>query len=311
MGFRLAAAVATVGLLAAACTSSAGSPDFGNGLSTGGRSASAAAGTALVVAGPNTWGDVASQIGGSAITVRSILSDPNKDPHEYSSNAADAAAVEHADLVITNGLGYDDFMSRLLAVSHPAGRRVLVAADVVGVHGSNANPHLWYSPGYVAQVAAAIEQQLAQLVPAGATAFQANLRSFLGGEAKVSAVLEQIKAKYGGVRIGYTERVAGYLVRDAGLVVGSPASFAQAVEDGDDPSPLDAASFDRELSRRTLRVLIYNSQVTDSITSHLRSVAGAHGVPVVGMSETVPAGAAGFTQWQLGQAQSLLQALGG
>ena len=308
---RLTAALLAVPLLVTACTSSSGSSDLGNGLTTGGRTVATGAGTALVVAGPNTWGDIAAQIGGSAVTVHSILDDPSKDPHEYASNASDAAAVEHAKLVITNGLGYDEFMVRLLSAGHPSGRRVLVAADVVGVHGDNANPHLWYSPQYVVQVATAIEQQLAQLVPAHAATFQDNLQAFLAGEATVTAVLQQIRTKYGGSQVAYTERVPGYLIEAAGFVLGSPASFAQSVEDGEDPSPIAAAAFDRVLSRHEVRVLIYNSQVTDSVTSRLRSEATTNGVPVVGMSETVPPGAGGYVAWQLAQARALLQALGG
>lgn len=300
-----------VPLLAAACTSSRGSSDLGNGLSTGARTAAVAAGTVLVVAGPNTWGDIAAQIGGSTVSVHSILDDPSKDPHEYASSAADAADVEHAKLVITNGLGYDEFMTKLLSAGHPAGRQVVVAADVAGVHGDNANPHLWYSPTYVVRVATAIERQLAQLVPAQAATLRANLQSFLAGEAEVTAVLQRIKSRYAGTKVAYTERVPGYLIEAAGLVLGSPSSFAQAVEDGDDPSPIAAATFDRVLARHEVRVLIYNSQVTDSITSRLTTEATKHGVPVIGMSETVPPAAGGYVPWQLAQARALLQALGG
>src|SRR5580658_8817298 len=49
-----------------------------------------------VVAAENFWGSIVSQIGGSHVQVLSIVSDPNADPHEYESNAADARAVATA-----------------------------------------------------------------------------------------------------------------------------------------------------------------------------------------------------------------------
>ncbi|HUK84982.1 MAG TPA: hypothetical protein VLU95_03885, partial [Candidatus Acidoferrum sp.] len=46
-----------------------------------------------VVAGENFWGSLISQLGGSHVQVLSIVTDPNADPHEYESNAANAQAI--------------------------------------------------------------------------------------------------------------------------------------------------------------------------------------------------------------------------
>src|SRR5437773_1979878 len=70
-------------------------------------------GTVRIVAGENFWGDIAKQIGGSNVSVTSIISDPSADPHLYESNAQNASAIASADVVLTNGLGYDDFMDKL------------------------------------------------------------------------------------------------------------------------------------------------------------------------------------------------------
>ena len=61
-------------------------------------------GTISVVAAENFYGNIAKQLGGSHVTVTSILSNPNVDPHEYESNVQNALAVTHANLVIENGL---------------------------------------------------------------------------------------------------------------------------------------------------------------------------------------------------------------
>ncbi len=76
-----------------------------------------------VVAAENFYGDIARQIGGDRVSVTSIMSDPNIDPHEYESSVDDARALASADLVIENGGGYDDWMDKLLSASPRASRQ--------------------------------------------------------------------------------------------------------------------------------------------------------------------------------------------
>src|SRR5580698_315806 len=97
-----------------------------------------------VVAAESVYGNIVSQIGGSHVSVTSILSDPNADPHLYEPGTSNALAVAKANVVIQNGLGYDAFMSRLESASPNSHRSVLTMADVLGIHGNDANPHLWY-----------------------------------------------------------------------------------------------------------------------------------------------------------------------
>ncbi len=97
------------------------------------------------MAGTNFWGDIIGQIGGAHVTVTSIISDPNTDPHEYESDAKDAAAIANAQFVLENGFGYDDFMDKLLAASPNANREVLSVQTIpTQLTGADANPHIWY-----------------------------------------------------------------------------------------------------------------------------------------------------------------------
>ncbi len=303
----LAAAGVTV---LAACGSSGKPGDIGNGVPQGRGTAVDTQGRLGVVAGENVWGNIAAQIGGDQVAVTSIITNPNDDPHEYETDVKDAAAVANAALVIENGLGYDDFVPRLLSAAPSSDRVVLKVSTIVGAS-RNANPHLWYDPAYVDTTARAIERSLAARLPADASVFEANLAGFLAGEAQVEGVIGEIRARYAGTAIAYTERVPGYLVEAAGLRLVTPASFSQSIENGDDPSPIDNAVFESALTAHKARVLLYNAQVTDAITSHLAQVARVNGVPVVGVTETIPAGEKDFQSWQADQARALLAALGG
>ncbi|HVU60946.1 MAG TPA: zinc ABC transporter substrate-binding protein [Mycobacteriales bacterium] len=264
-----------------------------------------------VVAAENFWGNIAQQIGGSHVQVTSIISDPNTDPHVYQSDPRDAAEISNAQLVIENGLGYDDFIDKILATGGRSGRRVLSVQKVLDVTGSDPNPHVWYWTARLPQVAGAIAAQLSALDPKDAADFSAGAKRFDASLKPLLATIAAIKKKYAGTKISYTERVPGYLVDAAGLVLGTPASFSLAIEDGNDPSPQDTETFDADITGHKVSVLLYNSQVVDAQTTKIKQLATSAGIPIVGVSETLPPSYSDFQAWQLAQDRDLLQALGG
>lgn len=266
-------------------------------------------GRVKIVASTNVYGDIAKQIGGAQVDVTSILSDPNVDPHGYESSAKNAAAVADAKLIIDNGLGYDDFMQELTSIAKPQGQTVITAAKVLGITGSDANPHLWYDVPRMPEIANSIAAALSKIDAPHAAEYRANATRFARSLAPIDQVITIIKQRYDGTEIAYTERVAGYLLTDAGLRLGIPVSFTQAVEDGDDPSPGDTVAFDQALQRHTVRALIFNSQVTDKQTDQLKQQATVSGVPLVPVTETMPPTSASYQAWQLAQTKSLLAAL--
>lgn len=274
-------------------------------------SAGTPSGTISVVASTNVWGDIAKQIGGEHVTVTSIMSDPNADPHAYEADAKTAAALSKAQLVIENGLGYDDFMDKLLSASPSPNRQVLDAADAMGISGAEANPHIWYDIAKLPTVASAIAELLGKLDPADAATFTTNAATFSSSLAPVTAAIAEIKAKHPGAPVGYTERVPGYLVEAAGLTLATPPSFAQSIEDGNDPSVADNAAMDAALTGKTIKVLLYNGQVTSPATDAVKQLAQNNGVPVVGVTETLPPTDKDFQAWQLRQIGELTAALGG
>ena len=264
-------------------------------------------GVVHVVAVENTWGDITAQIGGSHVEVTSILTDPATDPHTFETDPKTAAAVSNAGFVITNGLGYDAFADKLLSAGGGNRRSVLTVADAVGVRGDGVNPHLWYSPTYVQKAAAVIAGELTRLDPTDAPEFSAGLKAFLAGYQSYVDVVDQLKA-HAGDKVAYTEPVPGYLVDAAGLVLGTPASFSRAVEDGTDPSPADFDAFQTALRTGAVKAVLYNSQATSPLTDQVKQLAEQSHTPLVEMTETLPSGTT-FQAWQTAQAKALLAAL--
>jgi len=263
-----------------------------------------------VVAAENFWGNIISQIGGKYVNVTSIISDPSTDPHLYESDAHDAAALAQANIVVTNGLGYDDFIDKLLAVSSNDKRQVLSVQKILNVTGDNPNPHLWYDLPRIPTVADAFEQALAAKDPTHARVYATNLATFKSSLQPVLSVIQKIQTKYPHTPVAYTERVPGYLLSAAGLDVKTPVGFAGAIEEGNDPNPVDTATMSTLMTTHSIHVLLYNAQATSPVTEHVRDLARQAGIPVIGVTETLPKDEATYQSWQLDQAQALLEALG-
>ena len=270
--------------------------------------ADAGGSTLSVVAAENVYGNIVEQIGGAHVSVTSILSDPNADPHLYEPGTRNGLAVATAKLVIQNGLGYDAFMARLENASPNNKRTVITIADVLGIHGTNANPHLWYDVPKLDRIAAAIASALERADPAHSAAYRNGLASFTASLGPLETEVARIKSSFAGTPIAYAEPVPGYLTAAAGLTNLAPNAFTRAVEDGSEPTPQAFAAMNALVTGHKVKVLLYNSQTVSPITQRIHDAAIKAGIPVVAVSETLPPHES-FQQWQLAQATQLYAAL--
>jgi zinc/manganese transport system substrate-binding protein len=261
-----------------------------------------------VVAAENVYGNIAAQIGGSHVSVTSILTDPNADPHLFEPGTSNGLAVAKAKVVLQNGLGYDAFMTKLENAAPSSGRITVTISDVLGVHGKDANPHLWYDVPRLGRVGAAIASAFERADPRHASAFRAGLSRFDRSLGALRNAVADIRARFHGAAVAYTEPVPGYLVSAAGLRNLAPDSFTRSIEEGTEPSPSDVAAMEALIKQHRIRVLLYNSQAVSPITKRLRDAARGVRIPVVPVTETLPTGQT-FQQWQLGQARAIAAAL--
>lgn len=247
-----------------------------------------AAGPVQIVAAENFYGDLATQIGGSHVTVTSILSNPDDDPHLFESSASTARTLADAQIVIYNGVDYDPWMDKLLSTAATGDRSVILAAALTG-HQSGDNPHIWYDPATFPAVATALAADLAKRDPGDAAEYQANLGKFLAAFAETLKGVAAVKAAYAGTAVTATEPVFGYMADAMGLEMLN-YSFQVDTMNETEPSPSDVAAFENSLKDGTAKILFYNSQVTDDTTTRLLGLARAGNVPVIGVTETEPSG---------------------
>ena len=86
--------------------------------------------------------------------------------------------------------------------------------------------------------------------------------------------------------------------------------FALAMMNDTEPSARDVAAFENVLKDRKVKALLYNKQVSQKVTLRLLDIAMKAKVPVVGVTETQPAGVT-FQDWMLGELDAVDKALTG
>ncbi|MEA2634974.1 MAG: hypothetical protein QOH92_1741, partial [Chloroflexota bacterium] len=261
-----------------------------------------------VIAGQNFWGSIAAQLGGAHVTVTSIVSNPNTDPHEYESSAADARAFATADYVILNGAGYDDWGQKLLLANPSSSRKVLTLADLLNKKAGD-NPHFWYNPAWVDKVADRITADYQALDSADSAYFSHQREAFRNALQPYHDALAHIRSSFSGVAVGSTESIFVYMAQALGLHLISPPEFMAAISEGTDPPAQTVAEFQNQVSNHLIKVLIYNTQTSTPITENLKQLAAKNGIPVVGISETIQPSNASFQDWQTRQLTSLQAAL--
>lgn len=249
----------------------------------------AAAGPAVtIVAAENFYGEVAREISGSQARVTSILSRPDEDPHLFEVTPSVARTLAGADIAISNGAGYDPWMDKLLQVAGKEDRATIKAAVLVGAR-DGANPHLWYDPKTLPAVAAALEAELARRDPSRAATYEANLAAFEKQMQGVADRIAAIRRRHAGTAVAATEPVFGAMATALGFAIEN-TGFQTAMMNETEPTAQQVAAFEGSLRNHKVRLLFYNSQVSDQTSARLLAIAKKAGVPVVGVSETMPAG---------------------
>jgi zinc/manganese transport system substrate-binding protein len=262
-----------------------------------------------VVAAENVWGSIARQLGGSKVAVTSIIVNPDTDPHDYQPTASDARTMAGANLAIVNGIGYDRWASQLVAANPVSGRTVLDVGDLLGLK-EGANPHQWYDPASVKKVVDAIAADYAKLDPADRAYFVAQKRQFETVSLKTyDSLRAQIRKRFAGVPVGYSESIFQPLGADLRLKLLTPHSFAKAVSEGTEISARDKQTVDAQAQRRLIKVWVYNSQNATPDIQRITAIARKKHIPVATVTETLSPATLDFEQWQVVELRALIEAL--
>jgi zinc/manganese transport system substrate-binding protein len=271
--------------------------------------ASSGSGRLDVVAAEDFWGSIADQLGGDRVEVTDVIANPAADPHDYEPTSEDARTMAGAQLAIVNGIGYDQWATKLLDASPSSERTVLTVGSLLGLRNGD-NPHQWYSPASVQRVVEGITADYKRADPGHAAYFDARRRRFENVDlATYHRLIAQIRSRFAGTPVGASESIFAALAPALGLKLITPRGFMDAVAEGTEPTAADKVTADRQIANRQIKLWVYNSQNATPDVQRLNSTADAAGIPIATVTETLTPEGASFQAWMTHELDGLRAAL--
>ncbi|KAB8291471.1 metal ABC transporter solute-binding protein, Zn/Mn family [Bifidobacterium avesanii] len=246
-----------------------------------------------VVASINQWGSVAKELGGDLVDVTSIMSNTNVEAHDYEPTSQDVAKFHGADVAVVNGADYDSWASKAAGSTRAA---LVDVAESAGV-GEGGNPHVWFSAKAREAAADAITKAYVAARPADQAKFEELNKAWKDREAALESKIRDASAKLAGKPYAATESVAWYLADDLGMTDATPSGYAQASANESEPSPADLKQYTDALAGGSIGLLVFNTQEADATTDQITGAAKAANVPIVEVTEQMPAEYASLTDW--------------
>ncbi len=149
-----------------------------------------------------------------------------------------------------------------------------------------------------------------RLDPRDAAYFRARERALtIHGLSEYQRLITQIRARYAGVPVGYSESIFQPLGQALGLRLATPYSFAKAVAEGTEITAGDRELVNAQVRARLIDVWVFNSQNVTPDVQQVNQLARANHIPIVTVTETLSPPHDNFQQWQVSQLRALERAL--
>ncbi|API71863.1 metal ABC transporter solute-binding protein [Leuconostoc suionicum] len=253
-----------------------------------------------VVSSVDFYGEAAEKVLGQYGTVKSVITNPNVDPHDYEPSAKVATEVSKADLVVYNGIGYDSWMTKLAKNANV--KSVRVGEDILGKKNGD-NPHLWYQSQTMPKLANYLADKFSKIDPKHKAAFKANAKKYIASLEPIQTKIKELKKNSDNKLVDVSEPVFDYALEELGYSENN-THFSKSVEDGTDPSPKDIKAMQDDIKNKKISFFVQNTQATDKTVGQLVKLAKKHNVPVLNVTETMPKGK-NYKQWMLSQYKQL------
>lgn len=236
-----------------------------------------------VTASFNILGDLVRVVGGERVALTTLVG-PDEDAHTFEPRPADAKALLATRLLVTNGLGFEPWASKLARSAGYRGETVVASQGVPtrlmapekGQNGhthEEADPHAWQNPNNVVIYVRNIAASLSKVDPSGASTYRAN------AEAYVQALLALdtwAKEQFSAIPAAKRKVITSH---DAFAYFGAQYQITflapQGVSTDAEPSAKAVAQLIRQLKREKIRAVFVENMGNPKLIAQLSRDAGA------------------------------------
>ena len=234
-------------------------------------------------------GDLVAQVGGERVKVRTLVG-PDEDAHAFQPRPSDAREIGAAALVVVNGLGFDDWMTRLARAGGFKGTVVVASAGISTLEmtrddghghghdhdhgkGKAVDPHAWQDVANVRRYVANIATALAAADPEGADAYRAAAERYDG---ELQALDAEIRAAFAALpaerrKVVSSHAAFGYFARAYDIRFLSPVGVANNAE----PTAKGVARLIRQLKEEKVPAVFIENVADPRLIERIRSESGA------------------------------------
>jgi ABC-type Zn uptake system ZnuABC Zn-binding protein ZnuA len=244
----------------------------------GGAGAGDPGGRLTVVTTTTVFADMVSQVGGDLVSVTSLVP-KNADVHTFEPRPSDMITVHKARLLVMNGLGLDDWLTRTIANASADGTPLLkLGVGLPGVEllagetAAKQNPHLFldvkYAALYVDRIAAALadaDAAHASTYSAQAAAYKTQLETLDGWVRAQIATIPEANRKLVTFHDAFPYYAREYGIEIVGVAVEAP---------GQDPSAGQMASLISAIKNAGVKAIFSERQFPTKLVDQLAAEAG-------------------------------------
>jgi zinc/manganese transport system substrate-binding protein/manganese/iron transport system substrate-binding protein len=248
-----------VSVVTVACAAQPGSSPSGSGV--------------RVVTTTTVFADIVKNVGGSRLAVVSIVP-PGVGPEDYEPRTEDSKKLADAQLIVSNGIGLDDFLDGLISTTASKAARLVLGEGIPAIETEGEpNPHFWLDPSLVVEhYVPRIVAKLTELDPAGKATFDENASGYVKRLQELDTAL---KAKVAEVPAGQRKLVTfhdafPYFARHYGFEL-----IGVIVENvGQDPSAGELADLVDKVKAANVKAVFSEAQFSPKLAQTLADETG-------------------------------------
>ena len=230
-------------------------------------------------------GNLIAEVAGDRVAL-SVLVGPDMDAHAYQPRPTDARALADAQVLVSNGLGFEGWIDRLAKAAPFKGRSVVASAGVATIpagpspghshahsHGQGPDPHCWQDVQRARAYVANIARGLADADPANAAYYRERAeevdRRLVELDAWVKAEIARVPADKRRAITGHDS--FRYFSSAYGVKFQSPRGYNTSSE----PSARDVAMLIREAREHRIKALFVENMTNPGLVEQIAKESGA------------------------------------
>lgn len=230
-----------------------------------------------VVASFTVLADMAKQVGGEHVTVKSLVR-PDGDPHSFEPSPQDSVALSKADVVIVSGLGMEGWMDRLVSASGYKGK-VIVASEGISTRkmiddGKQiTDPHAWNSAENGAIYAQNITRALVAADPEDAAAINDTGSEYV---TRLKLLDSWAKTRFEAIpkskrKVLTSHDAFGYFGQEYGVTFMAPVGFSTEAE----ANASDVAGLIKQLKEQHIKTYFIENQTDPRLVKQIAAASDA------------------------------------